>query len=239
MYFRDLFKSKKPVIGMIHLAGENNIAQAIKELIIYEKCKVSGAILENYHGSVKDVYRLINIIKNREYDLAFGVNILGNYKEGFKIAKENSFIKFMQIDAISGDYYEDSNNKVYEGAYSIYKENSASIVMGGVWPKYYTPLEGSNLEKDLYNATKRCEAIVVTGSGTGKETPIEKIKKFREAIGDFPLIVGAGITEDNAVEQLSMADACIIGSYFKNNSTTEAVKEEKVQRLMDIINDNF
>jgi predicted TIM-barrel enzyme len=37
----------------------------------------------------------------------------------------------------------------------------------------------------------RCDAIVVTGSATGTETEMDKIRKFREVIDDFPLIAGA------------------------------------------------
>ena len=36
--------------------------------------------------------------------------------------------------------------------------------------------------------------LVCTGSGTGKETPVEKVKQFKSALGDFPVIVGAGVT---------------------------------------------
>ena len=43
----------------------------------------------------------------------------------------------------------------------------------------------------------RCDAIVVTQDATGQETPMEKINEFRKIIGDFPLVIGAGMTADN------------------------------------------
>lgn len=236
MDFKELFKNKKPVIGMIHLAGLIKNKQAIKELLIYEKCKIDGVILENYHGETKDVYKLINAIEHCNYNLIFGVNILGDFKESFEITKNYKFIKFIQMDAISGRY---ENSSINYSEYSIIKNASNALVMGGVWPKYYAPFKYSILEDDLIEAKSRCEAIVVTGQGTGKETPVEKIIKFRETIGDFPLIIGAGINDKNAIEQLSIADACIAGSYFKDNNTYEIVREEKVKNLMKIINDNF
>lgn len=58
---------------------------------------------------------------------------------------------------------------------------------------------------------------MVTGEGTGKETDLDKINKFRQVLGTFPLVVGAGLTAQNCVEQLSIADAGIIGSYLKDN----------------------
>ena len=62
----------------------------------------------------------------------------------------------------------------------------------------------------------RCDAIVVTQDATGQETSMEKINEFRKIIGDFPLVIGAGMTADNCAEQLSVGDAAIVGSYFKD-----------------------
>lgn len=72
-----------------------------------------------------------------------------------------------------------------------------------------------------------CDAVVVTGAGTGKETPLDKIKAFRKILGDFPLIIGAGLTADN-IEQMQYADGAIVGSYFKPSGVTTA----KVDRLL-------
>ena len=129
--------------------------------------------------------------------------------------------------------------------------------MGGVWPKYYTPVKGSVLEDDLRIGMERCDAIVVTGSGTGKETPLDKIKKFREILSssicsahqtydkdcrlcnsriNFPLIVGAGLTIDNAHEQLSIADGAIVGTAMKfDNNTMNKVDRSRVRDLMSIV----
>ena len=123
-------------------------------------------------------------------------------------------------------------------AYSLYKEKHPDIiVLGGVWPKYYTPIEGSNLETDLMEAKSRAEAIVVTGAGTGMETPLDKIKTFRENIGDHPLVVGAGLTADNAYERLCISDGAIVGSFFKENGDTRnPVDIEKIRDFMSIVN---
>jgi predicted TIM-barrel enzyme len=63
----------------------------------------------------------------------------------------------------------------------------------------------------------RCDAIVVTGSATGGETEMDKIKKFREVNGDFPLIVRAGLdpTRWTFDQALAVADGGIVGSWFK------------------------
>jgi predicted TIM-barrel enzyme len=122
-------------------------------------------------------------------------------------------------------------------SYNKFRQEFQNIaVLGGVWPKYYTPVFNSNLENDLKQGVKRANAIVVTGSGTGKETPLEKIEEFRKIIGNYPLIVGAGLNINNAYEQLSIADGAIVGSCLKYKEITEKRMDKiKVRDLMDVV----
>ena len=48
------------------------------------------------------------------------------------------------------------------------------------------------------------------------DSPTQKIIDFRKVVGDFPLIVAAGMTADTVFEKLSLADAAIVGSTFKD-----------------------
>lgn len=83
---------------------------------------------------------------------------------------------------------------------------------------------------------ERCDAIVVTGEGTGISTDLDKIKTFRTVLGDFPLIVGAGMTEGNVVEQLALADGGIVGSWFKEYGKVEhPVDDERVDVFMTTV----
>ena len=84
---------------------------------------------------------------------------------------------------------------------------------------------------------ERADAIVVTGEGTGKETPLDKIKRFREKIGDFPLVVGAGVDSYNVMGQLKIADGAIIGSYFKKGYTWNHIDPFAVKNFMEIVRD--
>ncbi|MCX6751044.1 MAG: membrane biogenesis protein, partial [Candidatus Pacearchaeota archaeon] len=108
-------------------------------------------------------------------------------------------------------------------------------ILGGVGFKYI-PSTGNPLEQDLEEARPRCEAIVTTGSGTGKETPINKLAQYKKLLGDYPLIVGAGVNKNNAREQLKITDGAIIGSYFKPlGNTFLPIDREKVREIMDIV----
>ena len=58
-----IFGIKKPVIGMIHLAGDGlnaKIDRALEELNIFDEEGINGAIIEDYHATPRDVYETIN-----------------------------------------------------------------------------------------------------------------------------------------------------------------------------------
>jgi len=213
---------------MIHLYGTSPVERALEEIQIYQEEGLQGVIVENYHGSTDDVITVLRNLKDVKIEI--GINILPNeYELAFELAEQ--YGSFIQMDYISGRY--EKNTYLDVDHYMSYRNKYPNVsVLGGVWPKYYRPVEGSDLKEDLIKAKMLCDAIVVTGYGTGMETPIDKIKTFREIIGDFPLIIGAGVTSDN-IKNLEVADGAIIGSYFKNGNTTSKVDRELVKLFMN------
>jgi len=223
-----------PILGMIHLGGTDPVKRALEEIAIFEEEGVDGAIIENYHGSVEDVIKTLQETSRINPKVVIGVNILPNeFDQAFSLAHEYGG-SFIQLDYVAGKY---SSGELDFRAYSSCKEKySEIIVLGGVWPKYYYPVKSSNLEKDLQDGRSRAEAIVVTGAGTGKETPLSKIKKFREFIGDHPLVVGSGLTIDNAYEQLLISNGAIVGTYFKKDwNTQNRMDKTRVRDFMSIV----
>lgn len=231
----------KPIYAMIHCSGQSDriLDRALMEINILEEEGVDGIIIENYHGSSNDVKNILIELSNQKTKLKIGVNILPNeWKESIVLA-ETYHADFVQLDYISGNYNNnvsfDQHEQDYFNCRSIY--NSIKV-LGGVWPKYYTPNKNSILEDDIKNAIKRADGIVVTGTGTGKETPLDKIKEFKRIIdlndSKTPLIIGAGLSSANVKEQLIIADAAIVGSCFKPYyRTTELIKREYVKEFMD------
>ena len=65
---------------------------------------------------------------------------------------------------------------------------------------------------------------------------MEKIIQFRNGLGNFPLIVAAGVTAENIEKQFEYADAVIVGSYFKDNYKDEGeLCAEHVREILDIV----
>jgi len=226
--FNKIFPIKKPIIGMIHLAGENKVKRVLEELAIFEQEGIDGAIIEDYHGSYEDVYETLKQTSKLDLKLTLGVNVLIDPYSSFELAKEFG-AKFIQFDSVQTT---DLNSK----RYSQLRENYPNIVvLGGIGFKYVPPT-GNPLEVDLEQGKSRCEAIVTTGTGTGIETPIKKLKQYKTILKDFPLIVGAGVNINNICEQLSIANGAIIGSSLKpKNNTYLPINRNKVKDLMDLV----
>lgn len=219
---------------MIHLSGDesNRIKRAFEEIEILEQEGVDGIIVENYHGSAADVEKVLSDLEGNNSKLVVGLNILPNeYEQAFRMGNDFG-CKFIQLDYVAGTYFR--SKSIDEEHYFSIKNKYPISVLGGVWPKYYEPIKDSILGDDIKIAKQRAEAIVVTGKGTGKQTPIDKIKEFRSLMGEHPLIVGAGLTPFNVVEQLSIADGAIVGSTFKPASlTTQKIQRNLVKEFMD------
>lgn len=225
---------KIPILGMIHLAGQNPVKRALEELTLFEEEGIDGAIIENYHGSVEDVIATLQETHKRKRKVVIGVNVLPNeFYRSLPLAKKYG-ADFVQLDHVAGVYR--SGQLDFEHYGQVKQQNPEIIVLGGVWPKYYHPIEGSDLERDLEVGIERAEAIVVTGAGTGQETPFDKIRRFREIIGEHPLVVGAGLTPDNAYEQLCISNGAIVGTSLKiGDSTYNPMDRQRIRDFMSVV----
>lgn len=220
---------------MLHMKsgkGKNALLRMQIETDIYIKNGVDAVLVENYFGDMKDCEQGLAWLQKNRPDVCYGVNILGRYEHAFYLADQYD-ADFIQIDSVCGNL-RPKQDAVYEEELNYMREKYPHIqVLGGVRFKYQPLRSGRTLKEDLEISRKRCTAVVTTGDGTGIMTPTEKLIEFRELLGDFPLVVGAGVTDKNVEEQLQYADAVIIGSWLKENHMAgNDVSEEYVQRFM-------
>lgn len=62
------------------------------------------------------------------------------------------------------------------------------------------------------------DGLVLTGKSTGDTTDLNELKLIHQSKSrlDLPVIVGSGVTKENVGDYVGIADALIIGSYFKD-----------------------
>ncbi len=234
---QNIFPVCKPVIGMLHLNG--NSPREVHDLAKREieqmySNGVDAVLAENYFGTADDAAWALDYLHRQYSGCLYGVNILGSDEMSFSLATEYD-AKFIQIDSVCG-HLEPGRDEIFAARLQGLRRKYPVFVLGGVRFKYQPVKSGRTVEEDLSLGKERCNAVVVTGSGTGKKTDIKKIKLFRDALGDYPLFVGAGMTEETCREQLAVADGAIVGTWFKENGRTSSpVDPERVRQFMNIV----
>ena len=231
---KEVFGVGKPIIGMLHMTGygaDEKMEIAKKEIEIMYRNGVNAILVENYYGDHADVENALQYLQENYPDQVYGVNVLDDPDVAFDLARKHG-AKFVQIDSVCGHALPQHDAELAKYLERLRGERDI-FLLGGVRFKYTQHLSGRSLEEDLKLGMERCDAIVVTGAGTGISTDLEKIKTFRSILGDFPLIVGAGMTAQTARQQLAFSDGAIVGSYFKESGITDNPVDEK--RVQDFI----
>ena len=76
------------------------------------------------------------------------------------------------------------------------------------------------------------DAVIVTGFDTGMPPTVERIEECRGGIS-LPILLGSGLTCENARQLLAHADGAIVGSYFKEGGNWKnAVDPQRVSSFM-------
>ena len=222
------------MIGMIHTNHTDNTSPlelAQREIEIYLKYGVYP-LVENYFGDDDDCEDILRWMRQRHPDSIYGLNILGDVYRSFELAAKYG-VSFIQIDSVCGHLKPDVDEE-YASALKLLRKDAADcVVLGGVRFKYQPVKSGRTLTEDLKIGMGRCDAIVCTGEGTGLATPMEKVGKFKHILGDFPVIIGAGVTIDTVEACRKNSDGVIVGSWFKDNHRAEySVNEDNVKDFM-------
>lgn len=232
--FLDLFPRPKPIMAMLHLKGENRddiLARAVREADIYATGGVDAMIVEDYYGDSTDVEQVLAVLARERPHYIIGVNVLDNFAKSYALAAQYG-AKFMQVDSICG-HLTRANESAYFAMIDGYRRGGSVAVIGGVRFKYQPYLSGRSLAHDLALGRQYCDAIAVTGAGTGVDTDMQKIHEFRAILGDFPLVIGAGMTVAQVAAKLAVADAAIVGSTFKDTRKDSGeVSAAHVQEFM-------
>lgn len=231
------FGERKPIIGMIHCKGTDRddvLARAKREIDAYVQGGLDGVIVETYFGTLSNVDEVLSYLDRARLPIACGVNVLNVDAMGFEMARRHR-CDFVQLDSVVGHVKPRDEESL---AAFLAKERATcdACVMGGVRFKYQPVLSERTEAEDLETAKGRCDAVCVTEDATGQETSMGKISRFREALGDFPLFVCAGVTPEHVAEQLSVADGAVVGSYLKDTHRDDGeVCPQHVDALMNAV----
>jgi membrane complex biogenesis BtpA family protein len=229
----------RALFGMVHLAPlpgaplfwswDEVIGRAAVEARIIAEHGCDGFVIENYGDrpftrgrveaeTVAAMTRVINQIK-QVVQVTFGVYVLRNdplSALGIAAATRAAFIR---VNIHTGAMLTDQG--IIEGdAYTTLRKRAALapnvLIFADFLVKHavsLAPVDPIQAAKDL-RERGLADAVIITGAETGAAADPTSLRLLREAIPDAPLIVGSGLTRENA-HRFDEADAAIVGTSLK------------------------
>ena len=153
--------------------------------------------------------------------LPLGINVLRN--DGFSAIAVAAAVgaSYIRVNVLSGSAVTDQG--VIEGQAAELMRYRKALgaeqikVLADVRVKHAAPLAERSLQDEVEELVKRAgaDAVIVSGTGTGKPTDPSHAAEVKRYAGDTPVLIGSG-ADVNSIPQLKAAcDGFIVGSAAK------------------------
>ena len=258
----DLFHTHKPVIAMCHLqalpgdpgydhaAGLPAVVDAARaDLHALQDGGVDAVMFSNEFSlpyltkvetvTVASMARIIAELRP-EIRVPFGVNVLWDPAASLDLAMATgaSFVREIFTGVYASDFglWDTNCGAVIRHQHAIGAEDLRLFF--NIVPEAATYLAGRDIvsiaRSTVFNA--KPDALCISGLTAGVETSSDALRMVKEALPETPIIANTGVNPGNVREQLSIADAAIIGTAFKRDGIFEnPVDQARVSQLMDIV----
>lgn len=257
--FTDLFNENKAIIGMVHLLplpGSSHFdgdmdkvyEQAIFDTKALEEGGVSALMVENFgdmpYGKELSLEQSTALaaaaaVVKHNTKLPIGIDAaFCDYKAALSCAKASGadFIRLaVFVDTVEcfAGILEPCASKALEYRKKIQAQDI--MIFADIQVKHtHMVIPNVPIEESAAVAVScGADAIIVTGSATGCETPIDVVKKVKNSV-KCPVIVGSGAKASNIKEQMKIADGAIVGSSLKIDGKVE--NKVDIDRVKELIN---
>lgn len=255
----------KVVIGMLHLpplpgapryTAQRTLAQihdaVLRDADALVDGGVHGLMLENFGDvpfhpgrvpahTVAAMTAIATDVRRR-FDVPLGINVLRNdgvSALGIAAAVEAEFVR---VNILCGARLADQG--ILQGiAHDLLRErallNAARVkILADVDVKHSVPLGPTTIESEVEDTLHRglADALIVSGTGTGKATDPAHVGRVKRIAGDTPVLVGSGVDERTLPDHLPHANGFIIGTAFKHDGNpNNPVERDRVERIMALL----
>jgi len=259
-----IFHATKPLIGMIHLLPlpgspryngdgiSGAVDAALRDAKALQKGGVDGLLVENYGDlpfkptptDPETVASMTAIGQevSKQVDLPIGVNVLRNGSLAALAIAHVIRARFIRVNVFAETLLTDQGiiDACAHNLMRFRKQLGASdvAIFADVRSKHAAPLTSRPVEESARDAAYRgmAEALIVTGLRTGAEPDKDQLHRIRVSVPDRRILIGSGVTTQNAAKLLKEADGAIVGTYLKENGMIEnPVDETRVKDLVRIV----
>ena len=151
-----------------------------------------------------------------------GINVLRNDGLSALAVAAACGASFIRVNVLCGARVADQG--ILHGiAHELLRERAnlaarAVKILADVDVKHSAPLSARPIEDEVEDTIHRgrADAVIVSGSGTGKTTDLEKVAVVKRAAGNTRVFVGSGVNPRTIADYLPVADGFIVGTSLKN-----------------------
>jgi membrane complex biogenesis BtpA family protein len=162
----------------------------------------------------------------RRFDLPLGINILRNDAEGAIAVAAAVSAEFIRVNVHTGARVTDQGlieGRAHETLRYRRLLGTDVKIFADVDVKHSAPVAVRGLKVEVEELVSRgcADALIVTGTATGKPTSFEDLKTAKETAGSTAVFAGSGVDVSNVAAILKIADGVIVGTAFKRDAVTE------------------
>jgi uncharacterized protein len=255
MLTRDGFVQRfglRAVIGMVHLAPlpgaplfegsmEDVLARALADAEALAEGGVNAIAVENFGDrpfrknrvdpeTIAAMTRVITEIA-RAVSVPIGVNVLRNDASAALAIAAATGAAFIRVNVHTRAVLADQGIIEGEAAETLRRRASFArdvLIFADHDVKHATPLVAHDPVQSARDLRLRglADVLVVSGHETGAPTDPGRCQRLREALPDVPLVIGSGLTAENASSYAAM-DGAIVGTSIKHGGEVGAVVDSK------------
>jgi len=246
----ELFGTKHPIIGVVHLLPlpgsprwdgqiEPICQRAEQEAVALTTGGADGIIIENFFDAPFKKDRLdpatvaaFALAVKRVMalcDVPIGINCLRNDGLSAVAIAVATGAQFIRINVFTGAMVTDQG--IIEGQAHdllmyrrLLQAHKRIKIFADVLVKHATTFgTGSDIELAAKDACERglADALIVTGSQTGQSAELDDLRRVRKALPQIPILVGSGCSKENINSLLEIADGAIVASSLKREGIIE------------------
>jgi membrane complex biogenesis BtpA family protein len=182
----------------------------------------------------------ITLEVRKRFDVPIGINVLRNDGRSALAAAQASGAAFIRVNVLCGASVTDQG--IIEGiAHDLIRDRRRLgaehvRIFADVHVKHSAPLGPPRpIEDEVTDTIERggADAVIVTGSGTGKPTELSELQQVKAAAGRTPVFVGSGVTIETIARFLPYADGFVVGTSLKQDGiTANPVDANRARALM-------
>jgi uncharacterized protein len=249
-----IFQTKNPIIGVVHLLPlptsarwggslKAVIERAEQEATALAAGGIDGIIVENFFDApfTKDqvnpaVISAMTLIVDRLMNLVVvpvGINLLRNDAKGALAIASCVNAHFIRVNVLNGIMATDQG--LIEGnAHELLRfrrELGSDIaIFADVLVKHARPLGTPNLTTAVQDTIERslADAVILSGWATGSPPTLEDLELATAAAKGTPVLIGSGANWDNIGQLMQAADGAIVASSLKRqgiiNETIDPIR---------------